>query len=34
MERLKEYAEEESPFTESENLPRDHILEDLTINFY
>ena len=30
MERLKEYAEEESPFTEPENLPRDPIQEDLT----
>ena len=25
MERLEEYAEEESPFTEPENLPRDPI---------
>ena len=25
MERLEEYAEEESPFTEQENLPRDPI---------
>ena len=33
MERLEEYAEEESPFTEPENLPRDTILEDLTTNF-
>ena len=32
MERLKEYAEEESPFTEPENLPRDPIQEDLTTN--
>ena len=32
MERLEEYAEEESPFTELENLPRDPIPEDLTIN--
>ena len=32
MERLKEYAEEESPFTEPENLPRDPIPEDLTTN--
>ena len=32
MERLEEYAEEESPFTEPENLPRDPILEDLTTN--
>ena len=32
MERLEEYAEEESPFTEPENLPRDPIQEDLTTN--
>ena len=32
MERLEEYAEEESPFTEQENLPRDPIQEDLTTN--
>ena len=32
MERLEEYAEDESPFTEPENLPRDAILEDLTTN--
>ena len=32
MERLEDYAEEESPFTEPENLPRDPILEDLTTN--
>ena len=32
MERLEEYAEEESPFTEQKNLPRDPIQEDLTIN--
>ena len=32
MERLEEYAEEESPFTELENLPRDPIPEDLTTN--
>jgi len=32
MERLEEYAEEESPFTEPENLPRDPIPEDLTTN--
>ena len=32
MERLQEYAEEESPFTEPENLPRDPIQEDLTTN--
>ena len=32
MERLEEYAEEESPFTEPENLPRDPIPQDLTIN--
>ena len=33
MERLEEYAEEESPFTEPENLPRDpYIQEYLTTN--
>ena len=32
MERMEEYAEEESPFTEPENLPRDPIHEDLTTN--
>ena len=32
MERLEEYGEEESPFTEAENLPRDPIQEDLTTN--
>ena len=32
MERLEEYAEEESPVTETGNLPRDPILEDLTTN--
>ena len=29
---MEEYAEEESPFTESKNLPRDPIQEDLTTN--
>ena len=32
MERLEEYAEEESPFTEQENLQRDPIQEDMTTN--
>ena len=32
MERLEEYAEEESPFTEPENLPTDPIQEDMTTN--
>ena len=32
MERLEEYTEEESPFTEPENLPRDPIPEYLTTN--
>ena len=32
MERLKEYAEEESPITETGNLPRDPILVYLTTN--
>ena len=32
MERLEEYAKEESPFTEQENLQRDPIQEDLTTN--
>ena len=33
MERMEEYTEEESPVTKTENLPRDHIPEDLTTNF-
>ena len=32
MEMLKEYEEEESPTTETGNLPRDPIPEDLTTN--
>ena len=32
MERLEEYAEEESPATKTWNLPRDPITEDLTTN--
>ena len=32
MERLEEYAEEESPVTKIGNLPRDPIPEDLTTN--
>ena len=32
MERLQEYAEEESPFTKPENLPRDSIPKYLTTN--
>ena len=32
MERLEEYAEEESPFTEQENLQRYPIQEDITTN--
>ena len=32
MERLEEYAEEESPFTEPENLPRDPRQEYITTN--
>ena len=32
MERLEEYAEEESPIIETRNLPRDPIREDLTTN--
>ena len=32
MERLEEYAKEESPFPELENLPRDPIQEDITTN--
>ena len=32
MERLEEYAKEESPFTEPKNLPRDPIPKDLTTN--
>ena len=32
MERLGEYAHEESPSTETRNLPRDPIPEDVTTN--
>ena len=32
MEKLEEYAEEESPVTEPGNLPRDPIPEELTTN--
>ena len=32
MERIEEYAEEESPVTEAGNLPRDPIPKDLTTN--
>ena len=32
MERLEEYAEEECPFTEQENLQRERIQEDITTN--
>ena len=32
MERLEEYVEEESPFTEKENLQREPIQEDITTN--
>ena len=32
MERLEEYAEEEYPFIEQENLQRDPIHEDITTN--
>ena len=32
MERLEKYEEEESPFTEQENLQRGHIQEDITTN--
>ena len=32
MERLEEYAEEESPFTEPKKLPREPIQEYLTTN--
>ena len=32
MERMEGYAEEESPATETGNLPRDPIPEDLTTN--
>ena len=32
MERMEEYAEEESPFTKPENLPRDPIPKGLTTN--
>ena len=32
MERLEEYVEEESPATETGNLPRDPKLDDLATN--
>ena len=32
MERLEEYAEEESPITETRNLPKDPIPGDVTTN--
>ena len=32
MERMEEYAKEESPVTETGNIPRDPIPEDLTTN--
>ena len=32
MERLKEYAEEESPYTEQDHLQREPIQEDITTN--
>ena len=32
MERLGEYAQEKSPDTETRNLPREPILEDVTAN--
>ena len=32
MERLEEYADEESPFTEQEKLQREPIQEDITTN--
>ena len=32
MERLEEYAEDESPFSEQEKLQRDPIQEDITTN--
>ena len=33
MERLEEYAEEESPYIEQDNLQREPIQEDITTNF-
>ena len=32
MERLKEYVEEESPYTKQDNLQRQPIQEDITTN--
>ena len=32
MERLEEYAEKESPYTEKDNLQREPIQEDITTN--
>ena len=32
MERLEEYAKEESPYTEQDNLQREPIQEDITTN--
>ena len=33
MERLEEYVEEESPYTEQDNLQREPIQEDITTKF-
>ena len=32
MERLGEYAQEESPYIETRNLPREPMLEEVTTN--
>ena len=32
MERMEEYAEEESPYTKQDNLQREPIQEDITTN--
>ena len=32
MERLEEYVEDESPYTEQDNLQREPIQEDITTN--
>ena len=34
MERLEEYADEESPFTERSNSKREHIQEEITNKSY
>ena len=32
MDRLEEYADEEPPYTEQDNIHKEHIQEDITTN--